>query len=309
MSRAINNISHLIHLSKRAKILLKHNKPNSAIRILKIISKIEHREIRNVLKESNSKEFYEECKEIFEEINSLNKNINKLSKAQIMKLLDRIILLERHQLNDAIKPNSHLSKKILDTIDPYIRELVSGMNRLSFVKRTTASCSGHFPFEWNMSNLWNSSPSRFGLKPYFVIEYDYNSKTEQNIKYFHNAMNNICSETIADNALAPREVTYRLGFKINSPYMKTQEDLKKQFVKQLNLIFRLVKKFEDNDSLTYSKERMYIKEHPDLLGKPDKFVGFGIIVRCPKCHCYMLANKSRKCNFCNYKFRNDFNMI
>ena len=308
MSRAINIISQIIHLSKKAKILLKHNKPNSAIRILKTISRIEHAELKNILRESNSKEFYEECKDIFEDIRNIDHNINILSKQQIMKLLDRIIQMERHQLKNIVEPSPGLSKAIIDKIDPYIRELVLEINRLSFVKKTTASCSGHFPFEWNMSNLWNSKPSRFGPKPYFVVEYDYNSKTEHNIKHFHNAMKDICSEVTADNALAPKEVVYRLGFRIKSPHMRTEEDLRRQFAKQINLIFRLVKKFRDNDSLMYAKEKMYIKKHPEILGKPDSLIGLGIIVKCPECHCYMLAKKPRKCNFCKYKFGSLFGM-
>jgi len=305
MSRIINIISQIIYLSKKAKKQVEKGKYSSAKRLFKVILNIEEKEFRYIKHESGSEEFYRECLLVYKDTKTAFYDMSKWNKDEALRMLDRIIQLEKYQLHNIVKAKKGLAKEILTTIDPYIRELMNEINKLSFVAKTSYSCSGHFPFHDNLSNDWRSEPHIHHSVPYIEIEYDWQSKTRHNIKSFHHALVNIVAKTRPSNRpFGIKKVTYRLGFTIQLQYPKSEEEFKQQFIKQWNLISRLIKKYQDNDSLIYRKQRKYLKEHPKLLGQPDKLIKQGmLIIRCPQCGCYMLTKeRTPKCKVCTYKF-------
>jgi hypothetical protein len=309
MARILNLISQLIYLSKNAKKQVEDGKYSSAKRIFKTIKSIEEQELVLIKEESDSEDFYQECLSIYEYTKKAFEVLSNFKVREAIGILDRIIALENHQLGELTNSGEGLQKEILDTIDPYIRELINEINRLSFVKQTHYSCSGHFP-------------SRFE-KGYLTIVYDWESKTKHNIQLFHNAMLKIVMEAgIIQTVLVGgkyrgkllrfyhdlfgiRIINYYLGFSVELLTERSQESVKEEFIKQWNLILRLVKKYQDNDSLEYKKQETFIKENPDLLGEPEKLFQQGIIVRCPRCEVYMITSESKPtCNNCGYEIGN-----
>ncbi len=302
MARILNIISQLIYLSKKAKKQVERGKYSSAKRIIKIILNIEQKELKFIKEEPGSDEFYKECLSIFQNTKEAFQDLSEFQAQEAIQLLDRIIALENYELKNIIKAKKGLEEDILKTVDPYIRELVNEINKLSFVKQTHFSCSGHFPNDFDC--------------PYIIIEYDWESQTQHNIKSFHSQMVNIVNksglvkptgllERIYHNLMGLRKVNYYLGFPIETPHERSQEEYRTQFIKQWNLIFKLVKKYQDNDSLEYKKQRRLIKENPELLGTPEKLIQQGIIVRCLKCRSYMITMEPKPiCKKCGYKIGN-----
>ena len=303
MARLLNIIGQIIHLSKIAKRQVKKGKYSSVKRIFEIMLKIEKKELKFFRDELGSEEFYEECVSIYEETKKDFKGLSRFNPDKVLKLLDRIIFLETYEFKNIVKAKLGIQKNILSTVDPYIRELVNEINKLSFVKKTHFSCSGHFPY-----------PSQ----PYIEIEYDWESRTKHNIKYFHNQMIGIVSEAVFRKPISGkkginffervyrdiigiRRIIYYLGFHIEIPTKRAEEEYKNQFRKQWNQIFRLVKKFQDNDTLEYKNQRTYIKKNPSVLGKPKELIQRGIIVQCPKCRSYMITKNAKPiCERCGY---------
>ncbi|MEK6968793.1 MAG: hypothetical protein AABW48_00010 [Nanoarchaeota archaeon] len=301
MARILNIISQIIHLSKKAKKQVEKGKYSSAKRIFKIILNIEEKELIFIKEESGSEDFYKECLSIVQSTKEAFQDLSKFQVRETVRLLDKIIALENYELKNIIKAKKGLEEDILNTVDPYIQELVNEINKLSFVKTTHFSCSGHFPNDFT--------------GPYLVIEYDWESKTQHNIKAFHSEMINIVDKSgivnptgilirLYHNLMGLRKVNYYLGFPVELPTKRSQKEFKHQIVKQWNLISNLVKKYQDNDSLEYKKQRRRIKKNHELLGTPEnkKLISQGIIVKCLKCNSFMITMEPKPiCKKCGYK--------
>lgn len=307
MSRVINIIAQIIHLAKKAKKLLEKGKDASAKRLIKKIINLNEDELKFIKNESlsvdltlgdkyldlkkSAEDFYRECFQIYSDAKQSFKDIDDLSSwkpKEAIKLLERIIALERHQLSTIQKPNQGLSEDILKELDPYIKELVNNINKLSFVYWTLFSCSGH-----------NTNDSSLD-KAYIVIEYNMMADTRHNITPFHREMQKICTicgipkyigteegvsvVPISQLKLLPfPESMYQDGIDYRNRvvyylfensmwerikrFFRPKKWLKEEVIKKWNLMYRLVKKYQDNDSLQYKKERMFIKEDPKLLDK------------------------------------------
>jgi hypothetical protein len=267
MTRALNIISQIIYLAKKAKKQLEIGKISSTKRLFKKIIKLEKKELIAIKKESGSQELFLKCQIIYQETKKAFNDFKNLNIKDASKILDKIIALTKIEFS-TIKNQQNLSKEILNTVDPYIRDLISEINKLSFIKQTKFSCSGHFP----------------GFScPYLVIEYNWESKTKDNIELFHQEMIKI----VETSGIIQKHLNggylkkiYRLKgiSKINYYLGETglnsffdEETIRKKLIKQWNLISRLVKKFQDNDSLIYQKQKTYINKDPILLGKSKNF--------------------------------------
>ncbi len=307
MSKILNIISQIISLAKGAKKQVLNGNYASTKRILRIIASLEESELKYIKDESGSDEFYRECLSIYKETSDALHNLEQGNNNDAIKILDRIILLEKMQIRTIAAAKKGLDQFIIETVDPYIRELIVEINKLSFVKGTLFSCSGHFSDENHQ-------------KPYITLEYDWESRTKHNITLFHRKLLSIVQKSgivkpiaggkrnegrlirLYHSLLGIRKVNYYLGFSVIVPYKRSQEEYKEQFIKQWNQIFRIVKEFQDNDSLEYKKERKYIKENPDVLGEPEKAVVRGIFVRCPQCQSYMITHEMvPTCKTCKYR--------
>ena len=278
MSRAINIISQIIFLAKKAKKQIKKRKYSSAKRLIRIILKFEKRELAYVRKESGSDKLYEGCLSILSDTEEAFEDLERFDVEKAESILDKVIDLERHEL-EIVKANEGLSEEVLRRVEPYIRELVDEINKLSFVKETTVSCSGH-------------TESRFQLMTaYIVIIYDFNSRTAHNILPFDQRMKRICPQSgvpqkkkragpmtllpLAEEWKGSRRPDVVYFLTDTSKFLKSnlewlfsrKKTLERRLIKRWNLIFRLVKKYEDIDRLEYVKGRKYIKEGREKLAE------------------------------------------
>ncbi len=302
----MNIISQIIYLAKIARKHVEREKYGTTKRLFRRIINLEKEELALIKEESGSDDFYRECLSIQKQTIDAFKDTTEFKIKEAIKLLDRIISLGQYQLEDITKRKKGLDEEILETIDPYIRELVAEINKLSFVRRTHFSCSGHFP-----------GATRH--KAYIMIEYDWESRTKENIKSFHNGMIDIVAEAginrpkpggiryegylerVYHQLIGIKKITYYLGFAVEIPTKQNEDDLKAQFLKQWKQISKLVAEYKDQDSLEYKKQRKYITENKDLLGQPEKLVQEGIIVQCPRCGSSTVTRelqpKCKKCGF------------
>jgi len=305
MARILNIVAQIIYLAKKSRNQLEKGRTDSVIRLFRVILALEEKQLSLIKKESGSQELEKQCLSIYQDTKLAFKESTQPDIKNVRPLLDRIIALEEIQLTNLPKSKKGLTKLVLQDIDPYIRELVTQINKLSFVSRTYFSCSGHFPLT-RETNLF----------PYLVIEYDWGSRTEHNIESFHKSLTKIVAEagilkphpTKENSAILSSEydlhekhrMSYYLGFPIFWNY--SASNLKKQIIKQWNQISILVRKYQDNDSLEYQKQNALLR-NPRLLGNP--LIIHQIMVKCPRCGTYMMTKDKRpKCRGCQHRFGN-----
>lgn len=294
MARVLNIIAKIIELSKEAKKQLEKGKISSAKRIFELILNFNQMQLYRIHRESNSQRLTKECVEIYKlaetakkELEEYNLGNNKLESS--LRLLDKIIKLEEIELGHITTKNG-LAKEIIETLDPLIKELVDEINKLSFVKRTRHSCSGHFILIDKAERLLNhffSHPS-----PYITIIYDKTSQSSYNILKFHRALKALkwmrC-DTQKDFVRGERRFIYYLAnfFPIGTSYSheilyydKEQADnIKTELVRRWKVIERIVAKFKDYDRLEIKRQKELVNRNIDLLNKSPK--GY---VHCPRCN-------------------------
>lgn len=300
MARVLNIIAQIVHLAKKAKNHLVKGRISSARKLFEIILALEEQELHLIEKESGSQDLMQQCISIYQDTRHAFKEALQFDINNATLLLERIIALEKIQLTDLPKPKKGLTQRVLREIDPYIRELINEINRLSFVKKTDYSCSGHFPYIDGI--------------PYFVIEYDWQTNTGHNAYSFHNSLLKIVAKAgilkpnpangkVANisteyNLSECDKIYYYLGFPVSVPWENSPGTLKKQIIKQWNQISILVNRYRDNDSLEYQKQKVLLK-NPRLLGSP--LFTHQIMVRCPRCGTYMITtDKKPKCRNCHH---------
>lgn len=178
MSRALNIISQVIHLAKKAKSQIERGKYSSVRRLFKIMLNLEEEELIFIRHESESDELYKTCVAIVRDTRKAYHNVADPSSLDVNKvegILDRIIELENIELKNIVKPNPNLRQKVIDQIDPYIQDLMNEMSKLSFVVSTLWSCSGH------ERNRFVGTHSTVGA--YFVIRY--RPRLQRNMHLMH----------------------------------------------------------------------------------------------------------------------------
>lgn len=254
MSRAINIISQIIKISEKAKNELLHNKTSSAIKLLKIIVKSEEDELREIKNETDSLGFYNECCSIYKLTKEkLNEKRQKIQIEELIEIFDRIIALKKHEL-DIVKAKEGLSEDILRTVDPFIKGIIADINRLSFVKNTEFSCSGHHrPF----------------IRPgYITIIYDKSSKTSNLIKHFHNGICRILGfeERVAMNESNILEnYVYRIDIKSKITTAFDREKYKEYLLGKWTNVRNFVRKFADIQIFDNERLKTIERLDPNLL--------------------------------------------
>jgi hemerythrin-like domain-containing protein len=300
VSRALNVISHLIHLAKKAKQQLTKGKVSSTKRVLQQLMRFEEWQLRHIRAESGSEELETLCRRIVADTKEALRDATTFKVAEAEQLLDRVIALEQQEIKP-VQARQGLSHEVLATVDPYIRKLVHELNRLSFVRQTTHSCSGHFPMFPQPSIA------------YFSIKYDWQSPTSHNIGPFHRDLLRIVAEAgiirplpgttrgqlvrVHDDISGVREtISYYLGFPLHGPARSEWRE-KHRILKQWDQIYRLVRKYEDRDALEHRRKDMHVTKDERLVGQPQGAYR-GVIIKCPRCGAE-IDSKSR-CRNCGF---------
>jgi len=134
-----------------------------------------------------------------------------------------------------------LSNKILKSVDPLIRNLVKKMNLLSFVDKTTFSCSGH----------WSKDLVSSG---YIIIRYNSSPYFFKRIKHFHKALLNIpgveryrSQETLINRLLLKKFLLNKDVKYLITPHYKSDLDIKSIRIKTLKNLWKYVEALVDKE--------------------------------------------------------------
>lgn len=292
MSKLLNDLARVVELSKRCRDELDAGRTGAALRVLRLVGSVQQETLDYVRRESRSWELWSRLDRIHARVAAMLDGLDGVAPGELRHVLSAIIDLEDLELRRVVEAKEGLCANVLARVDPFIRDVIRELNKLSFVKQTEYSCSGHIP--------WHPTA-------YFWLSYDLPSPTRHNIESFHQALGKIVATAgylepdpenprtfrlvKIDSVGSRQRVYYDVGDPPDIPTQSDYEHYERQLVKRWNAVFRIVQRYRDLDKLEH-KQASRIPQSPARLHER--------MLECPSCEaCFWAHDVPCRCPKCS----------